>query len=359
MSVSVIGINHKTAPIEIREKFYLTPVQQELLLSELRNCPSVVECLIISTCNRTEVYLHTVEANPFLDFLKIVFSVKNLKFDEQLSKHFYHYADEKAVRHLLRVTSGLESLVLGERQILGQVKEAVELARRKTMLGKYFNILSNMAVRAGKKAQTETHISFGGVSISWAAVNMAESVLGTLAGKSVLIIGAGKMGELATDQMKKKGVGHISVMNRTQSCADALAARLNGTAVPFCDIKTVLEKVDVCICSVSAPHYILEKSTVEEVMRLRNSQKLVFIDISMPRNIDPQVGQVPNVLLFHIDDLDQVVNENMKKREASISHVEEIIDVKVHDFYRKIDKLSLDRSSDYFGIKNTSAQTQK
>lgn len=355
MPINVVGINHKTAPIEVREKFYLAPTQQELVLSELRNLPSVVEALIISTCNRTEIYLHTVGETLLDDFLKVVFSAKRLTFEENLKKHFYHYENEMAVRHLLRVASGLDSLVLGEKQVLGQVKEAVELARRKAMLGRHFNILTNVAIRAGKKAHTETDISFGGVSVSWAAINKAESVLGTLEGKSVLIIGAGKMSELATDQMKKKGVSHISVMNRTESCAVALAERFNGTAVSFCDIKEVLQRVDVCICSVSAPHYILEKTTVEKVMASREGRKLIFIDISMPRNIDPQIATVSGVLLFHIDDLDQVVSDNMKKRESAVGQVEGIIDGKMMEFYRKVRTLAQDKSNDYFESKNASA----
>ena len=339
MQFVVAGINHKTAPIEIREKFYCTPAQQELLLAEFKSNPSIVEGLVLSTCNRTEIYSHTLHAKNADDLLTLLFEVKGLRRTEQFKKCFYIYSGEEAVRHFFNVTVGLDSLIMGEKQILGQVKEAVELARRKTMLGKYLNILSNMAVRTGKKAQSETDISFGGCSISWAAVVMAEKMLGDLKEKSVLVIGAGKMGETALTQMQKKGARDIYIMNRTESCALELANRLNGEAVSFGDIKEVLTKIDVCICSVGAPHYILDKSTVEKVMIARNNKKILFIDISMPRNIDPEIAHIPNVLLFHIDDLDKVVGDTMKKRQASVLEVEKIILEKITSFNAKINKI--------------------
>lgn len=347
MDIRIIGINHKTASIEIREKFYCNPIQQELLLSELKNHPSVVEALVLSTCNRTEIYLCCLDSFVSEDVLKILFGIKDMPLSENYRNHFYFYFEETAVKHLLRVTAGLDSLVLGERQVLGQVKESVALARKKAMIGKYLNILTNIAITSAKKAHTETDISVGGVSISWAAVAMAERVLGTLKGKTVLIIGAGKMSEIATNQMKQKGVKSILVMNRTESCAMALAEKYNGTAASFCDIKEVLAKADVCICSVGAPHYVLEKSTVEKVLQGNSHKKLVFIDISMPRNIDPKVSEVENVLLFHLDDLDKAVGENLKKRQAAMGDVEKIVTAKISQFYRKIN-LSSSAENSYF-----------
>ncbi len=349
MDVQVVGINHKTAPIEIREKYFLSAIQQELLLSEIKNLPLVSEALILSTCNRTEIYCYSADLEKSRnEILKILFSIKGQSPSDSAKDAFYTFERKEAIEHLFRVTAGLDSLVLGEKQILGQVKDAVELSRKKGILGRYFNILSNFAIRTGKKAHSETNISFGGVSISWAAVNMAESVLKTLKGKSVAVLGAGKMSELATDLIHKKGATDIFIMNRTESCAMALAKRFNGEAVAYSEIKDVLEKVDVCICSVGAPHYILERGTVEKVMAARLNKKLVLIDISMPRNIDPQVSLVPGVLLFHIDDLDQVVTESMKKRQSAVESVEKIVGEKISQFYQKIERLTQNTSSDYF-----------
>jgi len=227
---------------------------------------------------------------------------------------------------------------LGEKQILGQVKTAVERAQNKALFTRSFNILSNIAIRTGKKAQSETDISFGGSSVSWAAVVMAENLLGGLQGKSFLIIGAGKMGEMAISQIHAKGVNKIYLMNRTQETAESMANKYNGIPVAFSDIKEILTEVDACVCSVDAPHYVLEKSTVQKVMALRNNRDLILIDISMPRNIDPQTASIEHVHLSHIDDLKKVVNETMRKRQASVSAVQEIIENKLNEFYAKLSK---------------------
>lgn len=352
MQFVVIGINHKTAPIEVREKFFCAPAQQELVLSELRNNPKIADGLVLSTCNRTEIYCHMLEKDADTDEIsRLLFETKNIKPTEKLREHFYALTGEDAVRHFLRVASGLDSLILGERQILGQVKVAIELARKKTMLSKNLNILSNIAIRTGKKAQNETGISSGGCSLSWAAVCTAEKIFGSLKGKSALIMGAGKMSALALSQLRHKGVSSIYVMNRTQSCAEALAQRCQGEAVSYGDVKEILSKTDFCICSVGAPHYILEQSTVEKIMAQRREQKLVFIDISMPRNIDPQVAAVENVQLFYIDDLDKIVGESMRKRKAAVTQVEKIIEKKIADFNRKIKILQAIPSTDYFETK--------
>ncbi len=341
MEIRVVGIHHKTAPIEIREKFFCTPLQQELILSELKSHPSVIEAIILSTCNRTEIYANTLGGAEDSELLiNLLFQVKNLEPTAELQKYFYTHTGKNAVAYFLSVTSGLESLVLGEKQILGQVKEAVALSRKKAMLGKHFNILSNIAIRTGKKAQHETSISHGGASLSWAAVSMAEKVLGSLKDKSVLIIGAGKMGELAGDQIANKGVKELFVMNRTESCALELASRISGEAVSFGDIKEILSRVDVCICSVGAPHYILDKSTVEKIMLSRPEREIVLIDISMPRNIDPEVAQVIGASLFVIDDLDRVVNDNMRKRQSAVKDVQAIIASGIVHYEEKIFKLT-------------------
>ncbi len=340
MKISVIGINHKTAPIEVREKFFLNSIQQDLFLSEVKSNPAIAECFILSTCNRTEIYLRGINPQVYLESLvKLVVNIKKEEFHPECLKYFYVHEEAEAVRHLLKVTVGLDSLVLGERQIIGQVRTAVERGRLRGMFHQHFNILSNIAIRMAKKAQTETEIAFGGLSVSWAAIVQAERLLGSLQGKSILIIGAGKMGELTINQIKNRGVKNIYLMNRTGTTAQALAETCQGIAASFLEIKEILNEVDVCVCAASAPHYILDQKIVEKVMVLRNNRPLVLIDISMPRNIDPLAGKLKNVFLSHIDDLEQVAKENLRRRQLAVPRVEAIIEEKLSAFYQKLDKM--------------------
>jgi len=341
MNLIAVGINHKTAPIDIREKFFLNSMEQDLLLTELRCNPSILEAFVLSTCNRTEVYANVLATqNHFAYFIRLLANIKKVKFiSQETPRWFYVYTDKEMVRHLFRVTTGLDSLVLGEKQILGQVRDAFRRAETKVMFSKNFHILANLAIRSGKKAHSETDIGYGGSSVSWAAVMMAERLLGTLQDKSILIIGAGKMGELSLSQIHKKGIQKLYLMNRTEAIAKTLARQYRGIAVGFCDIKEVLSLVDACVCSASAPHYILEKGVIEKVMKLRNNRPLFLIDISMPRNIDPKAAKVKNVTLSHIDDLEKVVSETMRKRQEAVGCVEQMIEQKVGEFYQKLAKI--------------------
>lgn len=341
MEIITVGINHKTAPISIREKFYLNSIQQDLLLSDLKSDPSVVEAFVVSTCNRIEVYVRVIDKDYEPE--RIVMSIcqiREIAYNSGLMGYFYVIINREAVEHLFRVITGLDSLVLGEKQILGQVKSAFEKSQTKGFFGKHFNVLANVAVRTGKKAQHETDISAGGSSISWAAIAKAEKYLGTLSDKSVLMIGAGTMSKLAVGQISNKGFKQLYLMNRTIEHAQALADTYSGEVVSFCDIKEILSAVDLCICSSSAPHYILDTITVEKVMELRERRRLIFMDISMPRNIDPKVAAIDNVVLYHIDDLESVVEENLLKRQAAVQEVEGIIVNKLDEYYSKIGRLT-------------------
>ncbi len=342
MHITAIGISHKTAPINIREKFYLDETRRRLLLSELKNNPAVVEAIILSTCNRTEVYARTIVPDASGVLLQALFKVKSISFSsaaaEEMTKYFYTRKDRDAVFHLLRVTSGLESVVLGENQILGQVKTAVDSAREEGMLARTFNVLSAVAIRAGKKARHETTVGSGGVSVSWAAVNAAERMAGTLQGRSVLIIGAGKMANLAANQLANKALGELYVMNRSQDNAEGLAEKFGGVSVSFWDMKEILSRVDVCICSSAAPHYLVEKDVVRKIMADRPRKPLVCVDISIPRNIDPEVGRVAGVSLITVDDLGDIIAETVERRSGALSKVEGIINQKVDEFYCKVAK---------------------
>ncbi|MBP9853288.1 MAG: glutamyl-tRNA reductase [Candidatus Omnitrophica bacterium] len=340
MEIIVVGINHKTAPISIREKFYLNSIQQDLLLSELRSDPAVVEAFVVSTCNRIEIYVHVINEYEPKKIVMLICQIRELAYSSGLMGYFYIEHQRAAVEHLFKVVTGLDSLVLGEKQILGQVKSAFEKSAGKHFLGKNFNILWNVAIRTGKKARNETDISSGGSSISWAAVTKAEKYLGTLSDKSVLMIGAGEMSKLAVGQISDKGFRKLYLMNRTIEHAQCLADTFNGEVVSFCDIKEILSDVDLCICSSSAPHYILDKLIVEKVMELRKGKQLIFMDISMPRNIDPKIASINNVVLYHIDDLESVVQENLMKREAAVRDVEKIVAAKLDEYYSKIARLT-------------------
>ncbi len=341
MKIVAVGISYKNTPLEVREKFCLTSTEQSLFLSKLKNNPAIYEAFVFSTCNRVEVYAHVLDEQLALETLcKTIFDIKKLPYSIGLSCYFYNYVGHQAIEHLLSVAAGLDSMILGERQILGQIKSAFERAREYGMFGKYFNILSNTAIRTGKKSRNETSISVGGSSLSWAAIVKAEEIMGgTLHDKSILIIGAGKMSGLAAEQISKKGAKKVYVMNRTMANARSLAEKCGGEAVAFSDLKEILSKVDMCFCSSGCPHYVLDKETVQNIMSLRNTSQLIFIDISMPRNIDPEVSGIDNVVLYKIDDLKEVVDSNMEVRKASVKQVRTIIAAKLSEYYKKLTKL--------------------
>lgn len=329
-----VGVSHKTSDITIREMFCLNATDKEILFHRLRTEAGVYEALVISTCNRTEIYavMREPEAKALV---KVLCGVKNVAFSEKIACHFYQYHQETAVRHLLSVAAGLDSLVLGEKQILGQVRTAIEASREADMLGRFLNILSNMALRTGKKARTETSIGAGGSSVSWAAVRKAELFFGSLTGRSVLIIGAGKMSELAADDLKRRGTEKIYIMNRTCEKGQQLAEKFDGKALNFWEIKDALIEVDVCICSAGAPHYLVETDLVREVCAAR-SRHLLMVDISMPRNINPDVASLEGVTLVGLDDLQQVIDQSAQERLKAVYQVESIITRKTEEFYAKI-----------------------
>lgn len=338
MNLILIGLNHKSANIGIRELFFLQPLERELLLSELKNNPKIFEAFVLSTCNRTEIYAHLLDDDPALLF-EVLFKIKKLPRMPVLTDYFYVQKNNNVINHLLEVTCGLDSLVIGEKQILGQVKESTKLAQDMGMLGKVFNILINTAVHAGKIAQRKTQIGAGGSSVSWAAVNMTQKILGPLNEKDILIIGAGKMSYLTADQLSRKSVNNIFVMNRTRAKAEELARKIDGVAVKSWDLKNVLSKVDACICSAGASYFLIENEMIQEVMSLRDQRPLLLIDISTPRNIDPSVSQISNVSLVSMDDLHKAIDENLAARQDAVHSVRQIIQNKIELFNQKIGKV--------------------
>jgi glutamyl-tRNA reductase len=334
MRLYCVGINHKTAPIEIRERFYLDQTERELFLSQLKNSPEVEEAFVVSTCNRTEIYALALECQEEA-LIRQLCAVKKQTCTLKIKDNFYAHSDTAAIQHLLSVASGLDSLVIGEKEILGQLKDAIELARQKRFLGRYLNILANTALRTGKLARSATAIGRGGLSVSWAAVEEAKVRLSTLQGRSIMVIGAGKMSQLAAADLKRKGLEHLYIVNRTKEKGETLAKRFNGIATDFSQIRELLTTVDVCICSASAPHYLLEKALLEECMAGR-SNGLILIDISMPRNIDPRAAHIQGITLIGLDELDQVVAANEAKRANAVVDVEAIISKKMTEFHKKL-----------------------
>lgn len=339
MNILLVGISHKTSSIQIREQFFLQIIERECLLSELRNDVRVLEAVVLSTCNRTEIYVRTLEeADPGI-VLERLFRVKKLPYSRGLAAYFYCSRNEEAIRHFFEVATGLDSVVLGEHQILGQVKKSVEMSEQLGMLSKCFHVLTGLAIRAGKKCQHETDISCGGASVSWAAVVMANRVLEGLANKSALIIGAGKMGEMAIRQLRQAGVGTVYIMNRNLHRAQEIAGNYGGIPTGFWNLTAILPLVDVCICSAGAPHYLLEKEAVEAITRESEARKRLFIDISIPRNIDPDIAQIPNVELLTVDDLGNLVEESIRQRMNAVDGVRGIVEQKMAAFYQKMAKI--------------------
>ncbi|MBF0593632.1 MAG: glutamyl-tRNA reductase [Candidatus Omnitrophica bacterium] len=337
MPLVLVGVNHKTCPLEVREKFFIQSTEKELLLAEFKNDPKVLAAIVLSTCNRTEIYADLLEPDPGI-ILERFLSVKGLSLSSGLDEYFYVRHEKEVVSHLFRVVNGLDSMILGEKQILGQVKCAVAGSQQKQMMNRTFNILTNLAIETGKKVRRDTLIDFGGSSISWAAVTEAQNILGTLEGKTVLVMGSGKMGFLAVQELKNKGVEKIYIMNRTHEKAVELAEQCGAEAVMFWQIKEILEASDVCICSTGAPHYLVDKALMQQVMASRPNRPFAAIDIAVPRNIDPHASVVPGVTLVSVDGLAQTVLDTKAKRLAAVEHAEKIIDIKIKEFYHKLDK---------------------
>lgn len=337
MKLLTIGINHKTSPIETREKFYLPPLERQLLLSELKSDPAVAGAIVLATCNRCEVYAAVTDDADAGAIIAKLFRLKHLPITASLKKMFYVLEGGAAEEHLFKVACGLDSLILGENQVLGQIKEAIALARQSGMMEKTLNVLTNFVMETAKKARQDTQIDFGGVSVSAAAVAMAQNFLGTLEGKDVLVIGSGKMGRLALNYLRQKKARHIYIMNRTTETAAAVAEEFQAQSVPFWDLKDILSRVDVCICSAGSPHYLVTRDLVDHAVKPRETA-LVCIDISMPRNIDPRVGDAPGVKLISLDDLDRVIEGNIQKRRAAAAEVERLITRKMAEFHAAISK---------------------
>ncbi len=313
MQLVVLGLNHKTAPVEIRECFSLSEDQVRHGLRRLYEYDEIYECVILSTCNRTEMYAAVDDADDALPVLEeYLASMTGGRF--AVSAYLFYYKDDDCIRHLLRVAASLDSLVVGEGQILSQVKKAYSVARDSATTGTVLNTLFHRAIAAGKKVRTRTRIAYSAVSVSYAAVELARNVFGDLSCSNVLVLGAGEMSELTARHLVDNGVRTVFVSNRNFDRAVALADKFHGVAVPFEDFMKCAVDADIVITSTGAPHYIIRAWDVAHLMPKRAGRPIIFIDIAVPRDVEPEVEAIAGVRLYNIDALEAVVESNMRER---------------------------------------------
>ncbi|NNF48165.1 MAG: glutamyl-tRNA reductase [Desulfofustis sp.] len=329
--ISLIGVNHKSTPLEVREKIALTGGYEEAL-NRLRN-EKVLEFYLLSTCNRVEllwVAEDTVESTPKMQ--RFLFG--EAVVPEQWDGYSYVYRDHEAVNHLFKVAASLDSLVVGEAQILGQIKEAYRYASQFGCTGPLLNKLLHKAFSVAKRVRSETGIGSAAVSISSAAVELARKIFGNLDDKKVLLIGAGEMAELAAEHLLGQGVKGITVANRTLSRAVDLAQRFNGSACSLEEITEQIETVDIIVSSTGSSELIIRSKDVRPLMKIRRNRPLFFIDIAVPRDLDPELNEIDNVFLYDIDDLSQVVEMNRSERDKEAVKAARIVEEETLKFSR-------------------------
>ena len=328
MQLALIGVSHKTAPVEVRERLAFPSEQMRAALAKLLERTKAAEAMILSTCNRVEIVAEGPDIQLVRDFICEYHQIP----PDSISEHLYSYNNAEAIRHLFRVTASLDSMMIGEPQILGQVKEAYRLASDAGTIGSNLSPLLNRAFAVAKRVRSETGISQSAVSVSYAAVELARKIFGDLTGKTVMIIGASKMGELAAKHLKRNGVASVLVTNRTFERAVEVAKVFEGAAIPFEHFTDHIDRADIVISSTGAPHFVITKPMAEQIIHNRRNKPVFFIDIAVPRDVDPSVNSIDNIFLYDIDDLQQVIDANMKERMKEAGRAEEIVDVEVRSF---------------------------
>lgn len=323
--IMIIGVNHKVAPVEVREKLAYTGDCAHPVI-ELGNIPGCKECCFLGTCNRVEVIFSCVDTDETAKAVrKFLFSRSNLS-DEEAQKYSYFYSGKEAINHLFRVAASLDSMIVGEPQILGQLKGAYRDAREHKSVGLILNKFINKSFSVAKRTRTETNIGGNAVSISYAAVQLAKKIFGSLENKKVMLVGAGEMAELAAEHLIAQGISEVVVANRTLANAIKLAERFNGSAVSLEELTSELESVDILISSTGATGLVLRKEDVKPIMRQRMESPLFLIDIAVPRDLDPELNDLDNVYLYDIDNLSDVVDVNKAEREKEAGKAERIVE---------------------------------
>jgi glutamyl-tRNA reductase len=329
MSVVVVGLSHRTSPVEVRERFAFKEEQIPAALAELRQRGLASESVILSTCNRVELYVATPlpAGHAFAELQR--FLVTHHAYPDPVHDHLYKLAEPDSLNHLFRVASGLDSMVLGETEILGQLKQAYDLALQHKHTGTLLNKAFQRAFNVAKHIRTGTKIQRGSISVASVSVELAERIFDSLKEHEVMVIGAGDTSEKAARALLSRGAKGIVVTNRTLENAQALASILGGRAIPFDAWPHELAKIDIAISSTSAPHYVIDRAKLEPLMKLRRNRPLLLIDIAVPRDIDPEVNRLDNVYLYDVDDLQAIADDYLKQRREEVAECETIIRGKV------------------------------
>ncbi len=331
MALLAVGVNHKTAPVDIRERVSFAPERLADALKDLTSCPQVQEAAILSTCNRTELVCHGKDddsSNTIIDWFE---SYHKLKADE-VRPYIYVHPQQQAIRHVLRVASGLDSLILGEPQILGQIKDAYSKAEQAGTIGKMLNRLFQHTFSVAKQVRTDTAIGSSPVSVAFAAVSLSKQIFSDMEKHTALLIGAGETIELAARHLHASGVGRIIIANRTVEKAHALAEEFDGYAIALKEIPAHLAEADIVISSTASQLPILGKGAVETAIKQRKHRPVLMIDIAVPRDIESQVGDLEDVYLYTVDDLQEIIQEGLKSRQEAAKQAEEIIDTQTAHF---------------------------
>ncbi len=345
MEIVLVGLNHRTAPVEVREKVSFTAEQARRAAEELRARGILEETLVLSTCNRSEVYgvppEFSHECAPGLStFLSEFHSVRA----DVLSVSLYHHYDHEAVRHLFRVAAGLDSMLLGEAEILGQVREAYRFAHEHGATGPVLNRLFQGALEVGKRVRTETELGTRPMSVASAGVKLAERIFGKLHERKALVLGAGTVSEQVVSQLRDRGIAQLYVMNRSRDRAEELAKRFEGKVVGWGEWDSALQSADVVVSSVSVEEPLLRREILERAMAARGNRALFLMDLGVPRNIAPDAAELYNVYVYHSDDLSEIVQQNRSARESEIPKAQGIVDEHVAKF------LSWQASVDLVGL---------
>jgi glutamyl-tRNA reductase len=328
----LMGASHRTAPVELRERLDFSSRGLDAAVRGLAARPSTAEAVVISTCNRAELYVVCEDpASASDDVLSFISEFHHLSPDH-VKPHLYSHIDREAVRHLFRVSSGLDSMIVGEPQILGQIKEAYGVAASVQTAGPLLNKLFHWAFGVGKRVRSETALAEGAVSVSFAAVRLAKKIFGDLSGRRVLVIGAGEMGKLTAVHLKAQGVASVVITSRTLAAAQQLAEEVGGTVTAWDTMPQALLDADIVITSTGSPTAILSKAQVKAAMPASRTRPLFMIDIAVPRDVDPRAAEIEQVFLYNIDDLQAIVRENLQKRGVEIGHAEQIVDEEVVKF---------------------------
>ncbi len=336
MEITVTGLNHRRAPVELREKLAVADAALPLALAELQRALAAQEMVILSTCNRVEIYTVHDAAAPPAETVTAALSARHGVPAPTLAPALYRHQGAEAVRHLFRVAASLDSMVLGEAQILGQVKDAYLAAQEAGATGRVFNRLFQQALHAAKRVRSSTSIGEKNVSIPSVAARLAEKIFQELAARRLLIIGAGETGELTLAAFRNRGVTDFLVANRTVERARALAERFGGAAHGLDELPSVLSRADIVIACIAAEGYILSPPDLRQALQLRRQEPIFLIDLAVPRNINPEVNEIDNVYLYNVDNLEAIAQQNLLEREREVERSAPLIEEETRTFFREV-----------------------